>query len=287
MREFDSGKPINWEGIQITHPNKIVFPDLGLTRLELVAYYRKVGQLMIDHMKGRAITVKRWPHDIQGSMFYQKNVKVNGSISPIAIDEMTSLLQWVARGAIEFHVPLGLMSEPMRHDWAVLDLDPPLDAPWSQVHDGAILVSDLLDSIGVPFLLKTSGQKGVHFYVAIQPADQRQVVYWMQRLATLLVQSFPGWMTVERQRSLRGRRIYLDYLQNGFKRTMVGAYSLRALPNAAVSAPIRREELIYPPDHWTPDRVMRRVMELGDLFCPHAPRIDFGNALRQHKLIPE
>ncbi len=271
-----------WKGITVKHPNRIVYPDLGLTRIEVMTYYDGVADVMIPHMRERAITLKRWTEDIVGPVFYQKHF----ANQPIRIEHSHELLQWVALGTLEFHVPLGLLDRPLQHDWAVLDLDPPQNCLWSEVAQAARAVAALWEHLAVPFIMKTSGGKGVHFYIPIEPQDHRSVVYWMKSLATLLAITFPESLTVERLKARRRNRIYLDYLQNGSQRTMIGVYSMRATQAATVSTPIRLEELGFEPSYWTPVRVLPRVAQGDDLFCAKTPRCRLEDVVERYNLLP-
>ncbi|PSR33508.1 MAG: DNA primase [Sulfobacillus benefaciens] len=282
MRGSGNGSQMVWKGITVKHPDRIIFPDMGLTRMEIMAYYDAIADVMIPHLMGRAITLKRWTEDIGGPMFYQKYWESQ----PIRIDNAHQLLQWVAQGTLEFHVPLGCLDRPHQHDWAVLDLDPPQDCLWSKVAEAAYAVALLWEKLAVPFVLKTSGGKGVHFYIPIEPQDHRSVVYWMKSLATLLAATFPESLTVERLKAQRGNRIYLDYLQNGSVRTMIGVYSMRATQAASVSTPVRLDELEYDPHHWTPARVLDRVAQVGDLFRIKTPRCRLGDVVERYNLLP-
>ncbi|MCL5971717.1 MAG: DNA primase [Firmicutes bacterium] len=282
MRVFGDGDQLVFKGITVKHPHRIVYPNLGLTRIEVMSYYDTIADVMIPHMMGRAITLKRWTEDIAGPMFYQKHF----ANQPIGINHPHELLHWVALGTLEFHVPLGFMDRPQQHDWAVLDLDPPQECLWSVVCHAAHAVAALFDKLKIPFILKTSGGKGVHFYIPIEPQDHRSVVYWMKSLATLLANTFPESLTVERVKGQRGNRIYLDYLQNGSMRTMIGVYSMRATQAATVSAPIRLDELGFKPNYWTPARVASRVAQEGDLFVVKTPRCRLGDVVERYNLLP-
>lgn len=245
----------------------------------MLGYYAEVAPYILRLASGRPLTVKRWPHGVQGPMFYQKHPPMGGDI---LIDNARELLTWVAQGALEFHAPLGTLEHPLVHDWAILDLDPNPPAGWEMVVQVARVFRSLLDLLDVPFLLKTSGQRGLHFYVAIEPADHRQVMTLMGQLCDAVVGTVPEQATVERLKRDRGPRVYLDYLQNGYQRTTVLAYSLRATDHATVSTPITWDQVTVPAKAWTISRVREQLQTAGDLFQWSGPRVDLALALRRH-----
>lgn len=231
----------------IPHPQRVLFPRDGITRENLVQYYEAVAVRMLPSLRGRAITVRRWPHGIDDKTFYQKHpISALGVADPhrlITIDTTDELLQWVALGTIEFHAPLGLAAEADRHDWAVIDLDPNPPAGWTEIRQVARIVSTLLCLLDIPYLVKTSGGTGLHFYMRIAPTRATVVTAQVEQLAQLVVQSAPELATLKRQVRQRGPRVYIDYLQNGGQRTMAAVYSIRARDGAPVSCPIKEAEI--------------------------------------------
>ncbi len=272
----------DWKNIAIPHPEKIIFPELGLRRLEIVAYYDEVSPIMLPHLEGRALTLTRWPQGIEGPQFYQRHPTPN---APLLISNRADLLRWVGRGAVEFHAPLGLWTNPLSHDWAVLDLDPSPELPWANVREASEIVGEFLRLCGIAYGLKTSGKRGVHFFIRIKPTDQRRTVYWMRCLATLLSESFPDLFSVERLKIRRGTRIYLDYLQNSGARSMAAIFSLRATPTASVSTPVTLEGLQHPPEYWTPARILGRWAHLDEIWQGCAELVDLGRIMHERKLL--
>lgn len=251
----------------IPHPERVVFPGAGITRQQMVDYYRQMGPLMLPYYRNRALTLIRWPHGLGGSHFYQKHPDSNAAgDSPITVDSVEQLAWWAARGAIEWHVPLGTLSSPAQHDWAVMDMDPPGD-DWMQVVGAARIMGHLLDVLSIPCAMKTSGRRGLHFFIRIEPEDAGRVILGLKAVAQVAVKTYPEVFTVERLKAKRQGKIYLDYLQNGAGRTMIGIYSVRALETASVSCPVRWTDLIFPPDYWTMSRVLLKVKEQGDWFA--------------------
>lgn len=263
----------------IPHPQKVLFPGLGITRGQVALYYASVSRLLVDHARNRALTVKRWPEGITGPMFYQKHPSPGDQW--IHIRDWQDVVHWVGLGVIEWHAPLGTIEAPLVHDWAVMDLDPNPPAGWVQVAQVTKIFTELLSLLKIPFLLKTSGQKGLHVYIPIEPLPHSEVVRHMESLAKTVTAAFPDLCTVARLKKSRGNRVYLDYLQNGHKRTMAMVYSLRAVPEASVSTPIRPEEVSVDPTYWTMDRVLTRIRDFGDLFRWPGPRVVLADRLRR------
>ncbi len=265
--------------LKIPHPERILYPDLGISRGEVVAYYAAVADYILDQARGRALTVKRWPHGLAGPMFYQKHPEPGQLIT---LSDVRDILRWVGRGVLEWHAPLGMTSNPFLHDWAILDLDPNPPAGWPQVVAVAEVVKQLFDYLGVTFRLKTSGQRGLHFYIPIQWLHHDVVKEIMSRWAQVVVHAIPELATIARLKRDRGSRVYLDYLQNTHSRTTVMAYSLRATAAATVSTPILWEEVSHPPRVWTMERVLRHVTRYGDLFFYRGIRLDLSEIARRN-----
>ncbi len=243
-----------------------------------MGYYAEVAPYLLEQGRGRALTVKRWPHGIEGPMFYQKHPPDGG---PILVTSPAELLTWVGQGALEWHAPLGMAVSPLLHDWAILDLDPNPPAGWSEVMQVGGVFKQLLDLMDLPFLLKTSGQRGLHFYIGIEPLHHQRILAIMGRLAGLVEQTVPTVATTARFKRDRGSRVYLDFLQNGHSRTTVMAYSLRATPAATVSAPITWEQRGFGPHYWTMERVREQLRRLGNLWVWKGPRVDLEEAVRR------
>ncbi|PSR22840.1 MAG: DNA primase [Sulfobacillus acidophilus] len=265
--------------MQIRHPNRILYPQPAISRAEVVRYYAAIAPYLLRQANGRGLTLRRWPHGVEGPAFYQKHLS---SGAPITVQTFSDVIAWVQRGALEWHAPLGCLTAPELHDWAILDLDPNPPADWNRVVDVARVVRHLLGLMHIPFLLKTSGQRGLHFYIAIRPYPASDVVRIMGRLAQIVVQIVPDLATTSWLKRDRGSRVYLDYLQNTRTRTTVMAYSLRATPTATVSMPIDWDEVDAPPSYWTMPVVLNRLREGGDAFRWQGPHVDLDAVNRRY-----
>ncbi len=266
---------MTWEA-RIPHPERIIYPEAHIARSEVVSYYAEVAPYLLEQGRGRALTVKRWPHGIDGPMFYQKH-PANGG--PIVVTSTEALITWVGQGALEWHAPLGFADSPLVHDWAILDLDPNPPAGWAEVIEVGGVFKNLLELMDIPYLLKTSGQRGLHFYVGIRPLHHQRILAIMGQLADVVERTLPDLATTARLKRDRGARVYLDYLQNGYSRTTVMAYSLRATPSATVSAPITWDQRGLGTHYWTIDRVRAQLRSRGNLWMWQQPRVDLEVAV--------
>ncbi|CAB1128703.1 ATP-dependent DNA ligase clustered with Ku protein, LigD [Candidatus Hydrogenisulfobacillus filiaventi] len=258
-----------------------MFPAAGITRERLARYYARVAPALLPYLAGRWITVRRWPEGVDAPGFYQRHpLSAREGAGPgITIATAADLVRWVGWGTVEFHAPLGPAAAPDRHDWAVMDLDPEPEAGWDRVRTAAEGVLWLLERAGLPYRLKTSGHEGLHIFIPIRPLAAGAVTLAMGALARAVAAALPETATVERQVDKRGPRVYLDYLQNADRRSMVAPYSVRGTAAARVSTPIRREELPLGPAPWTLEVVERRLATEGDLFAWEGPRADLSAAV--------
>lgn len=266
--------------LTVAHPDKVMFPAVPLTRRDVLEYYATVASPMLDHYRGRRLTVIRYPHGVDGPGFYQRHPQNEGEgdQDAIVLEDGMDILFWAARGVVEWHVPLGRAADPNRHDWAVVDLDPNPPADWTMVINVARVAFRLLHQLEIPFQVKTSGKEGLHLYIAVQPEPHQQITEAVRRLCVMVEASVPQWSTLVRRVADRGARVYLDYLQNGHTRTMAGVYSMRATPTGTVSTPVAEDEIDRPPNEWTPDRVMRELKRRAALWSDPAHRL----ALTRH-----
>ncbi|MCY0877624.1 MAG: DNA primase [Firmicutes bacterium] len=256
---------------KIPHPDRLVFPEAGIRRRDLLVYYVEVGPFLVQWAQGRPVTLRRYPHGLASEHFYQKRDKDG---APIFLHNLNDLLWWVGQGAVEFHAPLGYAAAPDVHDWAVLDLDPHPPAGWPEVVDVAHAVMRLLALLHVPYLMKTSGKAGLHFYLAIEPCVNRTVVAVMRVVAEIVAGALPDVATVAWRKRDRGPRVYLDYLQNAGQRTTVMPFSVRATPQATVSTPIGAHQLSVTPSAWTIKTVPDALRTGACRFEWSGPRVD-------------
>ncbi len=243
---------------EVTNADKIWFPAEGITKGEVVAYYRAIAPHMLPFLKDRPLVLTRYPDGIDGKSFFQKDapewrpdwlrtVRIdNGEgrdLDHFLVDDADGLA-WLANlGTIPIHVWASRAPELERPDWCVVDLDPK-EAPFAHVVTLARALHDLCDELGLPAYAKTTGQKGLHVLVPLGGRlDHAQARTLGELLARALEAEHPEIATTARAIGDRGGRVYLDYLQNGRGKTIAAPYTVRPRPGAPVSTPLRWSEV--------------------------------------------
>jgi bifunctional non-homologous end joining protein LigD len=267
----------------ITHPEKVLFPEDGITKGELASYYETIAPVMLPHLRGRPVTMERYPAGIGAKGFFQKNVskgfpewlsrvevpkKDGKTLHPLVRD--TRSLLWLAnQNCITPHVWSSRAPKLYHPDLCVFDLDPSEDAP-DILRRAALGLRELLDQLGLPSWVKTSGSKGFHIVV---PLDARsgydEVSRFAHAVGTLLVDRDPKNLTQEFSKADRGGRIFIDTGRNGYGATFAAAYAVRPKPGAPVSAPCTWEELergAVGPRTFTLRILPSRISKIGDLW---------------------
>lgn len=241
----------------ITHPEKILFPDQGITKGDLAEYYAAVAPLMLPHIKGRPVTMERFPSGIGAKGFWQKSVasgfpdwlerievpKKGGVVHHPVVTDARSL-QWLAnQNTITIHVWTSRVPQLDYPDVCVFDLDPPADDPGA-VRVAAIGLRDLLAELGLPSWVKTSGSKGYHLLVPLDgKSASGEVSAFAGGVGAAFVARAPGQLTQEFSKVDRRGRIYIDTGRNTHGATFAAAYTVRARPGAPVSAPVTWAEV--------------------------------------------
>jgi bifunctional non-homologous end joining protein LigD len=268
----------------ITHPEKVLFPDDGITKGELASYYEAMASVILPHLRGRPVTMERYPAGIDKKGFWQKDVskgfpewlervevpKKDGVVHhPVIID--TRSLLWVTnQNTITQHVWTSRIPDLYCPDICVFDLDPSADDP-AAVRAAAIGLRDLLDELTLPSWIKTSGSKGFHIVVPLDgKANMGQVARFANAVGTLLVSRAPDHLTQEFSKADRRGRIYVDTGRNGYSATFAAAYTVRAKRGAPVSAPCTWSEVEHgevSPGMFTLRKMPERVGKVGDLWA--------------------
>jgi bifunctional non-homologous end joining protein LigD len=242
----------------ITHPEKVLFPDDGITKGDLAAYYEMVAPVMVPHIRGRPITMERYPAGIGRKGFFHKDVskgfpawlerievpKKDGTVHHPLVSDTHSLL-WIAnQNCITPHVWTSRAPDLYQPDVCVFDLDPSRDDRLDVLRASALALRELLDELGLPSWVKTSGSKGFHIVV---PLDRKthmgEVATFAHHVGTELVKRDPAHLTQEFSKADRGGRILVDTGRNGYSATFAAPYAVRAKSGAPVSAPCTWEEL--------------------------------------------
>jgi bifunctional non-homologous end joining protein LigD len=241
----------------ITHPEKVLFPDDGITKGELAAYYETIAPAMLPHIRGRPITMERFHRGIGEAGFFQKDVsrgfpewlervevqKKGGTVHHPIVTDARSLVWLANQNSITPHVWIARAPDLWRPDICVFDLDPSEEQP-EILRDVAIALRDLLDELGLESWVKTSGSKGFHIVVALDgSADYSEVGRFANAAGTLLVRRDPKHLTQEFSKADRGGRILVDTGRNAYHATFAAAYAVRAKAGAPVSAPCTWDEV--------------------------------------------
>jgi bifunctional non-homologous end joining protein LigD len=251
------GDPSVVAGVRLTHPEKVMYPSPRITKRDIADYYVAVQQWMLPFVAGRPLTLLRCPDGVSGKCFYQRNwsptmpsaigrVRVGGPEKPeehVILHDVQGLVALVQMGVMEIHCWNGVATDVDRPDQLIFDLDPGEGVPWSRVVESARAVKKLLDSLGLPSFIKTSGGKGFHIVVPIQPnIDWESAKSFTKAIAEDLSRGSDLFVANMRKELRRGK-VYIDYNRNDHFATAVAPYSARSRAGAAVSMPVSWREL--------------------------------------------
>jgi bifunctional non-homologous end joining protein LigD len=269
----------------ITHPEKILFPEDRITKGELAAYYEAIAPLMIPHIRNRPVTMERFPAGIGTKGFIQKDVskgfpawlervevpKKDGTVHHPIVTDTRSLLWIVNQNTITPHVWISRAPKLNSPDICVFDLDPTEKEDPRVLRGAALALRDLLEEIGLPSWVKTTGSKGFHIVVPLDgKTPMGDVAGFAQAVGTLLVMRDPKHLTQEFHKADRGGRILVDTGRNGYSATHAAAYAVRPRTGAPVSAPCTWEEVergTVSPQTFTLRTMAARVDSAGDLWA--------------------
>jgi bifunctional non-homologous end joining protein LigD len=270
--------------ITITHPEKVLFPDVGITKGELAAYYEAIAPVMVPHIHGRPVTMERYPAGIDRKGFWQKDVsrgfpewlerievpKKGGIVHHPLITDTRSLLWVTNQNTITQHVWTPRAPNLHYPDVCVFDLDPSREDEPDVLRTTALALRDLLTELGLPSWVKTSGSKGFHILVSLDgKASMDEAARFAHGVGTVLVKRDPQHLTQEFSKADRGGRILVDTGRNGYSATFAAVYAVRAKPGAPVSAPCRWEELErgdVGPRTFTLRTMAGRIADVGDVW---------------------
>ncbi len=277
--------------LKLSNLDKVLYPEAGFTKGELIGYYAAVAPVLLPHLAGRPLTVTRWPDGVEAKSFFQKQspahrpewvltATVASEKKPIdytlADDEATLL--WLANlAAIELHTPLARAEAMDRPTAVVFDLDPGEPASVIECCRVALRLHAIFEQLGLQSFVKTSGSKGLQLYLPLNSAEAtyEQTKPFAKAVAELLESEEPELVVSRMTKARRGGRVLIDWSQNDAKKTTVCAYSLRARPRPTASTPLGWEEVQQALDGGDPgalsfeaDAVLERVAEGGDLLAP-------------------
>jgi bifunctional non-homologous end joining protein LigD len=269
--------------LAVTNLRKVFWPKQKLTKGDLFRYYAAVSPFLLPAIADRPLVMKRFPNGIAGKPFYQHRAPevpahVRVEPVPVATDprphviggDLVSLLYTTQLASISQDPWFSRIQTPHDADFVALDLDPSEGVPFAQVLDVARWIHDELEAIGIPGFAKTSGADGLHVYLPLPPKTPYEAgLLVCQIIATVVSQKHPRHATIERMVGARGKRVYVDYLQNIEGKTLASAYSARASDYAGVSTPLSWKEVgtVVDPKDFTLTTALDRFRSVGDLWA--------------------
>lgn len=273
--------------VRLTNLRKPFWPELGVTKGDLLQFYADVSPVLLPHVRDRAMVMRRYPNGAAGDSFFMKQAPSPRPawlrICPIdhgdgkvvefpVIDDLPSLLWLVNLGCIDLNQWYARCDDVNRPDYLHFDLDPSEGATFELAREAALVMRDALQSLRMKPLVKTSGSRGLHVYVPIVRGPlQDAVLTFTRALATEMASRHPKLLTVEYRKSTRPRaRILLDYRQNAWGQTLASVYSVRPKPRAPVSTPVTWDEVEagISIEDFRLDNVRERIAARGDLWQP-------------------
>ena len=275
--------------LRLTHLQKIFWPDLEITKGDLIRYYAEIAPTLLPHIAQRAMVMKRYPNGVRGKFFFMKRTPTpkppwletcaidhgSGTIIDFPlVNDLASLIWIVNLGCIDLNPWYARCDDVNRPDYMHFDLDPG-DARFDRVREVGLIVRDVLEGMRMPTYVKTSGSKGLHVYVPIvRGPTQKEVWTVAKAIARRVAEENPTTVTAEYRIANRPPgRVLIDYNQNAWGRTLASVYSVRPHPQACVSTPVTWEEIErgIRVEDFTMRNVVARVRERGDLWAPLAP----------------
>lgn len=260
--------------VRLTHPDRVLYPELGITKRDLAIYYVQIADWILPHVVGRPLSLVRCPAGMSGQCFFQRHPPEGLSVDVerveirekdksgtyLAVHDVRGLVSLVQFGALELHVWGCRADDVERPDRLVFDLDPDPSVPWKRVIDAAFVVREKLDDLALRSFAKTSGGKGLHVVVPIARKHTWEAATAFTRaIAGALAVERPNQFVATMSKAARRGKIFIDYLRNQRGASTVVAYSTRAKTGAPVSFPLSWDELpkLSGPQHYTVENVPR------------------------------
>ena len=278
---------IDGKEVRLTNLRKVFWPELGLTKGDLIQYYADVAGVLLPHVRNRAMVMRRYPHGAAGEFFFMKRAPSprppwieicaidhgsKGLIDFPMIQDRAALLWVINLGCIDLNQWYATCDAVDQPDYVHFDLDPGVGAGFDRVLETARVVHDALDALKMPSVVKTTGSKGLHVYVPIvRGPEQGEVRTFAHVLAQELARRHPALITAEYRVAKRPRgRVLVDYNQNRWGSTLASVYSVRPRPEATVSTPVTWQEIDQGVriEDFTIANVPARVAKTGDLWKP-------------------
>jgi bifunctional non-homologous end joining protein LigD len=274
--------------ISLSNLDKVLYPDAGFTKAEVIDYYHRIAPVMVPHLAGRALTLRRWPNGVDQSGFFEKRCPKhrpewlptapgpgdhNGTIDYCEFNEPAALVWAANMAALELHAPMARAEDLETPRAVVFDLDPGAPAAIPECASIALDIRDVLASVGLEAWAKTSGSKGLQLYVPVSgPCTHEHASSFALAVAHVVEKQRPQDVVTVMTKSVRHRKVFIDWSQNSRHKTTVAVYSLRARPRPTVSTPVTWDEVEAAADGDDPlvfeaGDVLERVDSEGDLFA--------------------
>ena len=273
---------IGGRDVEVSNTGKLFFPEVGVTKGDLVAHYRDVAEVMLPHLAGRPLTLQRYPDGIDAEGWYQKDASDHfpdwlerievarggkrGPIHQVTVADPAGLVYLANQATISFHVWTSRGDRLVEPDVVVVDLDPPEGIDLAVLRDGVRAVRDGLQEIGLVPYLQATGSKGYHVVAPIERGPDFETVRDVaDRLVAVIAGRQPESLTTHFRKEKREGRIFLDVGRNAYAQTFVAPYSVRVRPQATVATPLDWDELgRADPDRYTVRNIQRRLGQKTD-----------------------
>lgn len=267
--------------VEITHPDKIMFPADGLTKSDLIDYYRNVADFMLPYLKDRPLVMNRYPNGIDQPWFVQQAAsdyfpdwiqrvevaKEGGKVTHVLCQQAATLVYLVNQNSLVFHTWLSRQDLPENPDLLIFDLDPSDDS-FEKVREAARLLKDFLGSLGLVPLVKSTGSRGLHLVLRLnRKAAYAEVHAFAHAVAEFISKLEPEKLTIEQRKKNRQGRVLVDYMRNSYGQLAVAPYSVRAIAGAPIAAPLEWAEVFDPdinPRTFTLKNFLQRLARNGD-----------------------
>lgn len=276
--------------LSLVNLGKVMYPAVGFTKAQVIDYYARIAPVMVTHVARRCMTLRRWPHGVDGQSFFNKRCPthrpswIGASIGPgdrdgdipyCRLDEPAALVWTANMAALELHAPMARADDIENPTMVVFDLDPGPPAAMADCCRVALSLQEVLEAVGLQAFPKTSGSKGLQVYVPLNATHTHDHAAGFARAAgQLLARQQPDRVLVEMTKSLRAGKVFVDWSQNSRHKTTIAVYSLRANARPTVSTPVSWDEVAAgaegEPLVFEAADVLARVERLGDLFAPTA-----------------
>ena len=277
--------------LALSNLDKVLYPEVGFTKAEVIDYYARISEVMVDHTRGRCVTLRRWPDGVAGPDFFEKNCpkhrpdwvgtargpgRSRGEVHYCTLDEPAALVWTANLAALEVHTPMARAAQLENPLACVFDLDPGPRTDIRNCAELAVEIRDILAAADLQCVAKTSGSKGMQVYVPLNGTGSEAHTHdhcadFARAVGLLLQQRHPGGVTVDMAKEKRPGKVFVDWSQNAFHKTTICVYSLRGRSRPTASTPLRWSEVAAGPEDpdalvFEADAVLDRVEEFGDLF---------------------